>query len=59
MTAPKKTPKKTNVTLLKAHTHEGVEYPAGSKIEVTEAQRDWLISQKVVAASNTATQESK
>lgn len=59
MTAPKKPQKKIKVTLLKKHTHEGVEYPAESQIEVTEAQRDWLISQEVVAASNTATQESK
>jgi hypothetical protein len=36
------------VTLLKDHTHEGREYPAGESIVVEGRQVQWLVQQKVI-----------
>ncbi len=36
------------VTLKQAHTHTGVDYPAGAEIEVCEADAKWLGEQGVI-----------
>jgi hypothetical protein len=36
------------VTLKKGHTHKGVWRPAGEKVEVTPARRDWLAKRGVI-----------
>ena len=36
------------VTLTRPHTHAGVDYPAGAKITVREADRAWLAAHKVI-----------
>lgn len=38
------------VTLLKPHTHAGVDYKADDKIEVNEADKAWLVANEVIAA---------
>jgi hypothetical protein len=42
-------PKLETVTLLKPHTHAGVGYPAGDKIEVNPVEKAWLIEQNIIA----------
>lgn len=42
--------KTVTVTLIKAHTHRGKGREPGEQIEVTEAQRSWLLERKVIAA---------
>lgn len=39
------------VTLLYAHTHKGVAHSAGSKIKVTEQERQWLEANGVIKQS--------
>lgn len=56
--APKAVPKDQEVTLKTDHTHAGNQYKAGEKINVTTAQKDWLIANGVVEAAE-AKQESK
>jgi hypothetical protein len=36
------------VTLKKAHEHAGVRYDAGTEIEVTAPEADWLAEQGVI-----------
>lgn len=36
------------VTLKQAHTHAGVDYPAGAEIDVCEADAKWLAEQDVI-----------
>lgn len=38
------------VTLLKAHTHQGVECPAGATISVNALDKAWLEQQNIIAA---------
>ena len=38
------------VTLLKDHTHGGKPFKDGAEIEVNEADKAWLIQQKIIAA---------
>lgn len=47
---PKKTgkPKRFRVTLKKAHTHAGIEYPPGAEIEITETQAKVLTDQGII-----------
>lgn len=40
--------KLVEVTLAKPHTHAGEKLPAGSKIKVTEPERDWLAGAEVI-----------
>lgn len=42
-------PKLIEVTLEQDHTHAGVKCIAGSKIKVTELEREWLATAKVIA----------
>ncbi|MEA1605738.1 DUF7210 family protein [Pseudomonas spirodelae] len=42
------------VTLLKDHTHAGVQKRAGETISVSEPARDWLLAQHVIAAQPAA-----
>lgn len=42
--------KQHQVTLLSDHTHAGEKRRAGEKISVSEACRDWLLAQHVIAA---------
>ena len=44
--------KLVEVKLDKKHTHAGKDYPAGSKIHVTEAERDWLAGAKVITVAS-------
>lgn len=44
--------KLVEVKLDKKHTHAGREYPAGSKIHVSEADRDWLARSKVITVAS-------
>lgn len=44
------TEKTIRVKLLKPHTHAGVEFDPDNEIEVTEADSQWLIAQKVAEA---------
>lgn len=44
-------PKLVEVTLAKAHTHAGMPYAAGTKIKVTEADRDWLQQAGVITTA--------
>lgn len=44
-------PKLVEVELVKAHTHNGVPYESGAKIEVTDADRDWLEGAGVINAA--------
>jgi len=39
------------VTLLYAHTHKGVTHSPGSKIKVTEQERQWLEANGVIKQS--------
>lgn len=32
------------IELLKPHTHAGRDYPAGSKLELSQADAEWLIA---------------
>jgi hypothetical protein len=43
-------PKLETVTLLKPHTHVGIGYKAGDKIEVNTVEKAWLIEQQIIAA---------
>ena len=38
------------VTLLKSHIHGGESFKEGAEIEVNEADKAWLIQQKIIAA---------
>lgn len=38
-----------SVQLLKDHTHAGKLHRASSKIEVTTAEKNWLLAQRVIA----------
>lgn len=49
MSDKKEDPKLYEVVLEKDHTHAGIERISGSKIKVTEPERDWLASAKVIA----------
>jgi hypothetical protein len=42
--------KQVQVTLLRDHTHAGKKRRAGEKITVSEATRNWLLAQRVIAA---------
>ncbi|MCY1383362.1 hypothetical protein D9M68_380660 [compost metagenome] len=41
-----------SVTLLQEHIHAGKKEPKGAKIEVTAIERQWLIEQQIVAATD-------
>lgn len=43
------------VTLLKAHTHAGVNYDAGVEIDVDESDANWLINLKIAEAAQAKT----
>ncbi|WP_444811067.1 DUF7210 family protein [Stenotrophomonas sp. LC732] len=43
--------KLVEVTLDKPHTHAGVQYDAKAKIKVSEADREWLVANRVVTDS--------
>jgi hypothetical protein len=45
----KEEPKLFEVVLQKDHTHAGKKCIAGSKIKVTEPDRDWLAAAEVIA----------
>lgn len=51
------TPKLVEVTLDKPHTHEGVDYTAGGKIKVNEAEQHWLLSAGVIKAASKEAQK--
>jgi hypothetical protein len=38
------------VTLLKPHTHGGVDCAKGDEIQVNEADKAWLIANEIIAA---------
>ncbi|MDH0494248.1 DUF7210 family protein [Comamonas aquatica] len=42
------------VTLAKAHTHAGVDHPAGAELEVDQATATWLQEHAVTAPAATA-----
>lgn len=44
-------PKLEKVTLLKAHTHNGKDFVKDDEIEVNEADKVWLIANKVIAGA--------
>jgi hypothetical protein len=44
----KEEPKLVEVKLDKAHTHAGIDCAAGTKISVTEPERDWLVGAEVI-----------
>jgi hypothetical protein len=46
-------PKLETVTLLKPHTHAGVGYQAGDRIEVNPVEKAWLIEQNIIAGDGT------
>lgn len=48
MSETKKEPKLVEVTLAKRHTHAGVDYDIGAKIQVTEPEKAWLVDNKIV-----------
>lgn len=53
MKKPTKTKAKAvTVTLIKAHRHRGKDRAPDEQIEVTEAQRSWLLELKVIAADS-------
>lgn len=41
-------PKLVGVTLAKPHTHTRVNHASGEKIKVTEPERDWLATHKII-----------
>lgn len=43
--------KLVEVKLDKAHTHAGIDYAAGTKISVTEPDREWLVTAEVIKAT--------
>ncbi len=43
--------KTVEVTLLAPHTHKGAQHKAGSKIKVTEQERQWLEANGVINKS--------
>lgn len=45
------------VTLAKAHTHEGVDYPAGGKIKVSQLDKEWLTENEVIPGKAPAKEE--
>lgn len=42
-------PKKETVTLIAEHTHAGAKCKEGDKLDVSAAEKDWLIRHKKVA----------
>lgn len=42
-----------DVTLMKPHTHAGVQYPAGATLRVTPAEARWLASHQVTEPETT------
>ena len=48
-------PEQVEVVLAKDHTHKKQPCKAGDKINVTPAQRDWLVGQGVVSAAGEVT----
>lgn len=41
-------PHRSGVTLLKPHTHEGVDFPTGAKLDVDAATAQWLQDNQVI-----------
>jgi hypothetical protein len=39
-----------SVTLQTPHSHGGIDYAEGDKIEVNEADKAWLIANQIIAA---------
>jgi hypothetical protein len=54
---PTETPQLQQVTLLKAHTHDGRECAAGEAIDVDEPTRQWLIDNQVIEGEPTKAAE--
>ena len=52
-------PATTTETLLKAHTHGGVQKQPGDRIEVTAPERAWLIEHGVIADPGTKAKTTK
>ncbi|WVM88938.1 hypothetical protein ULG90_06420 [Halopseudomonas pachastrellae] len=48
-------PELVEVVLAKDHTHKNAPCKAGDKINVTPAQRDWLVGKGVVSAAGEVT----
>lgn len=46
-----KQPERHDVTLLKPHTHQGIEHQPGDTISVNAVEKEWLVQQNVIAAS--------
>lgn len=53
---PQQPQKLVEVTLAKPHTHAGVDYAAGAKLDVSEPIRDWMAANDIIVKAPKALQ---